>query len=56
MGSTARARGVFFGLALRHERPHLIRAVMEGAAAPVVNLAVPLVADAGVGDNWDEAH
>jgi DNA polymerase-1 len=33
-----------------------VRAVMEGAAAPVVNLAVPLVADAGVGGNWDEAH
>ena len=28
----ARARGVFFGLALRHERSHLIRAVMEGVA------------------------
>lgn len=28
----ARARGVFFGLALRHERKHLIRAVMEGVA------------------------
>jgi len=32
------------------------RDVMEGAAAPIVNLAVPLVADAGVGTNWDEAH
>ncbi len=32
------------------------REVMEGAAAPVVNLAVPLVAEAGVGDTWDEAH
>jgi DNA polymerase-1 len=32
------------------------REVMEGAAAPAINLAVPLVADAGVGDNWDEAH
>ena len=30
--------------------------VMEGAAAPVVNMAVPLVADAGIGDTWDEAH
>jgi xylulokinase len=28
----ARARGVFFGLALRHERRHLVRAVMEGVA------------------------
>lgn len=26
------ARGVFFGLALRHERRHLVRAVMEGVA------------------------
>ena len=34
----------------------VVRDVMEGAAAPVVNLAVPLVADAGIGDNWDEAH
>lgn len=28
----ARARGVFFGLALRHERRHLVRAVLEGVA------------------------
>jgi len=28
----ARARGVFFGLALRHDRRHLVRAVMEGVA------------------------
>jgi DNA polymerase-1 len=34
----------------------VVRDVMEGAAAPIVNLAVPLVADAGVGANWDEAH
>ncbi len=34
----------------------VVRDVMESAAAPVVNLAVPLVADAGIGDNWDEAH
>jgi DNA polymerase-1 len=33
-----------------------VRDVMEGAAAPAVNMAVPLVADAGVGDSWDEAH
>jgi DNA polymerase-1 len=32
------------------------RDVMEGAAAPAINLAVPLIADAGVGDNWNEAH
>tara|TARA_R110002110_G_scaffold415612_6_gene652190 strand:+ start:221485 stop:224406 length:2922 start_codon:yes stop_codon:yes gene_type:complete len=34
----------------------VMRDVMEGAAAPVVNMAVPLVADAGIGDTWDEAH
>jgi xylulokinase len=28
----ARARGVLFGLALRHERGHIVRAVMEGVA------------------------
>ena len=32
------------------------RAVMEGACEPVVRLSVPLVADAGVGQNWAEAH
>jgi len=26
------ARGVFFGLSLRHQKPHLIRAIMEGVA------------------------
>ena len=30
--------------------------VMEGAAAPAVNMSVPLVADAGVGETWNEAH
>ena len=34
----------------------VIRAVMEGAAAPAVKLSVPLVVDAGVGANWAEAH
>jgi DNA polymerase I len=34
----------------------LVRKVMEGAADPVVELSVPLVADAGVGDSWSEAH
>ena len=29
-----------------------IRRLMEGAA----ELAVPLVVDIGVGDNWDQAH
>ncbi|SHH51953.1 DNA polymerase I [Marivita hallyeonensis] len=32
------------------------RDVMEGAADPVVHLTVPLVADAGQGANWAEAH
>ena len=33
-----------------------VRAAMEGAASPVVKLAVPLVVEAGIGDNWDQAH
>src|SRR5262249_1311486 len=33
----------------------LVRRVMEGAAAPAVELAVPLVAESGVGDNWAAA-
>jgi DNA polymerase-1 len=32
------------------------RAAMEGAAHPAVDLAVPLVVDAGRGRNWAEAH
>ncbi len=32
------------------------RTVMEGAAEPAVRIDVPLVVDAGVGDNWAEAH
>ncbi|MDO5642222.1 MAG: DNA polymerase, partial [Paracoccus sp. (in: a-proteobacteria)] len=32
------------------------RKVMEGAAEPAEKLSVPLVVDAGVGDNWAEAH
>jgi DNA polymerase-1 len=32
------------------------RDVMEGAADPVIKLAVPLVADAGQGANWAQAH
>jgi DNA polymerase-1 len=34
----------------------VIRRVMESAAAPVLELAVPLVADAGIADSWAEAH
>jgi DNA polymerase-1 len=34
----------------------VVREVMEGACSPVVELSVPLVADAGVADTWAEAH
>ena len=34
----------------------LVREVMENACAPAVELSVPLVADAGTGANWAEAH
>ncbi len=34
----------------------IVGAVMEGATAPRLELAVPLVVDAGTGDNWDDAH
>ncbi|MBI1180834.1 MAG: DNA polymerase I [Alphaproteobacteria bacterium] len=34
----------------------VVREVMEGAAAPAVNLSVPLTVGVGVGANWDEAH
>jgi len=34
----------------------VIRAVMEGAAAPAVSLRVPLRVDARAASNWDEAH
>ncbi|PRY23771.1 DNA polymerase I [Aliiruegeria haliotis] len=33
-----------------------VREVMESAAEPAVKIDVPLVVDAGVGDNWAEAH
>jgi DNA polymerase-1 len=33
-----------------------VGAVMENACRPVLELAVPLVVDAGVADNWAEAH
>ncbi|RJE88086.1 DNA polymerase I [Paracoccus onubensis] len=32
------------------------RQVMEAAAEPAVKLSVPLVVDAGIGENWAEAH
>lgn len=34
----------------------LIRRVMEEAASPVLNLSVPLIAEANIGASWDEAH
>ena len=34
----------------------VVRDVMEGAAAPAVNLSVPLTVDAGTGPNWAAAH
>jgi DNA polymerase-1 len=34
----------------------LVKGVMEGACGPVMALSVPLVVDAGVADNWAEAH
>jgi len=38
------------------ETTAVAREIMEGAAAPAVNLSVALVAEAGVGDSWAEAH
>jgi DNA polymerase-1 len=32
------------------------RTIMESAADPAVHLDVPLVVDAGQGDNWAQAH
>ena len=34
----------------------LIRKVMESAASPVLDLSVPLIAEAATGISWDEAH
>ena len=34
----------------------IVRTVMEDAPGPSVALSVPLVVDAGVGDNWNQAH
>ncbi|MFN4099817.1 MAG: DNA polymerase I, partial [Pararhodobacter sp.] len=33
-----------------------VKAIMEGAAAPAVEISVPLIVDAGSGNNWAEAH
>jgi DNA polymerase I len=34
----------------------VVRDVMQSACEPVIRLDVPLIVDAGVGDNWAEAH
>ncbi len=34
----------------------VVREIMESAAGPALQLSVPLVVDAGVADNWAEAH
>ena len=33
-----------------------VRKIMEAAAGPALELTVPLVVDAGIADNWAEAH
>ncbi len=38
------------------ETTGVVRHVMENACAPVIELSVPLIADAGHGPNWAEAH
>ncbi|MDG1947539.1 MAG: DNA polymerase I, partial [Amylibacter sp.] len=38
------------------ETTEVVRKIMEKASEPVVKLDVPLVDDAGFGDNWSEAH
>jgi DNA polymerase-1 len=34
----------------------VVRAIMEEAPRPAVQLAVPLAVEARAADNWDEAH
>ncbi len=38
------------------ETSAVIRQVMENAAAPAIEMSVPLIVDAGIGENWGEAH
>jgi len=38
------------------ETSEVVRQVMENACHPVVELSVPLIAEAKAGRNWDEAH
>jgi len=37
------------------ELDHITRGICEKMAA-AAELAVPLLVDAGIGDNWDQAH
>ena len=39
-----------------NETTEVVRNIMEKACEPVVKLDVPLVVDAGFGNNWAEAH
>jgi DNA polymerase-1 len=39
-----------------HETAEVARRVMEGATLPAQKLSVPLIAEAGIADNWAEAH
>jgi DNA polymerase-1 len=34
----------------------LVRQVMENACNPIIKLDVPLVVEAGIGNNWSDAH
>ncbi|GAA6208937.1 DNA polymerase I [Cognatishimia sp. WU-CL00825] len=38
------------------ETIEVARDIMQGAADPAIKLDVPLIVDAGIGDNWAEAH
>jgi len=38
------------------ETARVVRGVMEAAPLPAVELSVPLTVEAGVGQNWAEAH
>ncbi|MGC6452298.1 MAG: DNA polymerase I [Candidatus Puniceispirillaceae bacterium] len=44
------------GEAVAEPAVEVIRSVMEAAADPVLDLAVPLVAEAGIADSWADAH
>jgi len=43
-------------VAEKDDSARIARAVMEAAHLPVRNISVPLIADAGTGLNWAEAH